>query len=108
MAEEDKKRYLEEMKDYTPPEGMGGGSKGKAKKSSRAKKDPNAPKRNQSSFMFYSNAVRASVKEANPDATFGDIVSLPRYFFLTNCTFAYLTLWHYPGETDWETIQGAF
>ena len=86
MAEKDKERYNKEMEDYIPPEGMEGESKGKAMKGSKkAKKDPNAPKRNQSSFMFYSNAVRPSVKEANPEATFGEIVSLFRYSILSNC-----------------------
>lgn len=39
------------------------------------KKDPNAPKKPRSSFMYFSNAKRAEVKAANPDASFGDIVS---------------------------------
>ena len=43
---------------------------GKGKKS---KKDPNAPKRNMSAFMLYSNAHRNPIKEANPTATFGEI-----------------------------------
>ena len=46
------------------------------KRAKRKKKDPNAPKRPQSSFFLYSNAMRESVKENNPDASFGDVVSL--------------------------------
>ena len=42
----------------------------------KKKKDPNAPKRNQSAFFLYSNANRNRVKAENPDAKFGDIVSL--------------------------------
>ena len=38
-------------------------------------KDPNKPKRNMSAFFLYSQAFRAQVKEENPDAAFGDIVS---------------------------------
>ena len=45
------------------------------KRQRKKKKDPNAPKRPQSSFFLYSNAMRDSVKESNPDASFGQIVS---------------------------------
>lgn len=41
----------------------------------KKKRDPNAPKKPKSSFMYFSNAKRAEVKAANPDASFGDIVS---------------------------------
>ena len=63
------------MEDYEPPEGIKVEKKGKGKGKGKKKKDPNAPKRGQSNFMFYSNEVRAKVKEENPDATFGQIVS---------------------------------
>jgi structure-specific recognition protein 1 len=66
------------MENYTPPAGMAvakGKGKGKGKK-----KDPNAPKRGQSSFMVFSNAVRSKVKADNPDATFGDLVSCTGWF----------------------------
>ncbi len=43
--------------------------------SKKKKKDPNAPKKPKSSFMYFSNAKRAEVKTANPDASFGEIVS---------------------------------
>jgi structure-specific recognition protein 1 len=45
-------------------------------KKTKKKKDPNAPKNAKSSFMFFSVAKRAAVKDANPDATFGDIGKL--------------------------------
>jgi hypothetical protein len=49
----------------------------KPKRKKRKKnKDPNRPKRNMSAFFLYSNANRARVKADNPDAKFGDIVSL--------------------------------
>jgi len=38
-------------------------------------KDPNKPKRNMSAFFLYSQAYRSQVKEDNPEAKFGDIVS---------------------------------
>lgn len=62
------------MEDYEPPAGTEA-AKASAKGKKKAKKDPNAPKRGQSSFMFFSNAVRSKVKEENPDFSFGDIVS---------------------------------
>ena len=46
------------------------------KKKKKKKKDPNAPKRGLSSFLLYSNANRSRIKEENPEAKFGDIVSL--------------------------------
>jgi structure-specific recognition protein 1/high mobility group protein B2/high mobility group protein B3 len=48
------------------------------KKTRRKKKknqDPNRPKRNMSAFFLYSNAHRERVKQEQPDAKFGDIVS---------------------------------
>ena len=42
----------------------------------KPKKDPNKPKRNMSAFFLYSNANRERVKEENPEAKFGDIVSV--------------------------------
>ncbi|EPY50934.1 high-mobility group non-histone chromatin protein [Schizosaccharomyces cryophilus OY26] len=47
----------------------------RAPKSSK-KKDPNAPKRNMSAFMFFSITNREKVKNENPDASFGGIGSL--------------------------------
>jgi len=42
------------------------------RKAKKKKKDPNAPKKAMSSFMLFSNAIRAQVKEENPGLTFGD------------------------------------
>jgi len=73
-ATKDKERYQEEMKSYDPPsdeEDYGGGRRRK-----KAKKDPNKPKRNMSAFFLYSNAVRSTVKEENPEAKFGDIAKI--------------------------------
>jgi HMG (high mobility group) box len=71
-AEGDKARYQEEMKDYVPVNDPDGGGK----KSKKAKKDPNAPKRNMSAYFLYSIAVRPSVKEENPEASFGELARL--------------------------------
>ena len=42
-------------------------------KTQRKKKDKNAPKRNMSAFMFYSNDMRDKVKAENPGIAFGDV-----------------------------------
>ena len=41
------------------------------KRSKRGKKDPNAPKRGLSAYMFFSQAERTNVQQENPDAAFG-------------------------------------
>ena len=48
----------------------------KKRRKRRKNKDPNRPKRNMSAFFLYSNAHRERVKGENPDAKFGDIVSV--------------------------------
>ena len=68
-AEQDKIRYQEEMKHYVPMEEEGGRKK-------KAKKDPNAPKRNMSAYFLYSIHARPQVKADNPDASFGDVARL--------------------------------
>jgi hypothetical protein len=40
-------------------------------KKRRAKKDPSAPKRGLSAYMFFSQAHRKTVQEENPEAGFG-------------------------------------
>ncbi|KAG2228050.1 hypothetical protein INT45_012074 [Circinella minor] len=50
------------------------GAKGAdTKRSKRGKKDPNAPKRGLSAYMFFSQAQRTNVQQENPDAAFGQI-----------------------------------
>lgn len=73
LAEKDKDRYLREMESYTPPSEESDSDDGGKKKKKKKVKDPNAPKRNQSSFFLYSNAVRNDVKAGNPDLKFGQI-----------------------------------
>lgn len=73
LAEKDKERYKREMEDYEPPSDD---SDDDGKRRKKKKKDPNAPKRNQSAFFIYSNTHRATVKEENPEATFGGIAKI--------------------------------
>ena len=51
LADSDKKRYEHEMKTFKPQEEKG-------KKRTKKVKDPNAPKRPQSSYFLYMNATR--------------------------------------------------
>lgn len=71
-ALEDKERYAAEMEHYVPPDDLEDDGPKKKKK----KKDPNAPKRNMSAFFLYSNDIRSTVKEENPEAKFGDIAKI--------------------------------
>jgi len=103
-AEQDKIRYNEEMKHYVPmddPDAPAGSGKGKRKK---AKKDPNAPKRNMSAYFLYSNAIRSTVKEENPEATFGDIARLISEQFKTLAPKE-RALWDKKAEQDKERYQ---
>ncbi|KAI8885347.1 HMG box protein, partial [Backusella circina FSU 941] len=45
----------------------------RVEKKKRDKKDPNAPKRGLSAYMFFSQANREKIKQENPDATFGQL-----------------------------------
>lgn len=59
MASKDKVRYDKEMSGYQPPAGV--------KKRKRAKKDPNAPKRSLSAFLYFSQDERPKVKAGHPN-----------------------------------------
>eukprot|EP00613_Pedinella_sp_CCMP2098_P071977 CAMPEP_0171913252 /NCGR_PEP_ID=MMETSP0993-20121228/11615_1 /TAXON_ID=483369 /ORGANISM="non described non described, Strain CCMP2098" /LENGTH=754 /DNA_ID=CAMNT_0012547207 /DNA_START=29 /DNA_END=2293 /DNA_ORIENTATION=- len=45
-------------------------------KKKKAKKDPNAPKQAKSSYMFFAEAERETIKAENPEATFGELGKL--------------------------------
>ena len=45
-------------------------------KRKKAKKDPNAPKRNMSAYFLYSMFARPQVKNDNPEASFGEIARI--------------------------------
>jgi len=47
--------------------------KPKGERKKRAKKDPNAPKRGLSAYMFFAQENRDSVRNENPDISFGQI-----------------------------------
>ncbi|KAL7537065.1 hypothetical protein ACHAXR_011457 [Thalassiosira sp. AJA248-18] len=66
-----KKDLKKPPKEASPSKASDGGDK-----KSKEKKDPNAPKKNLSAYILYSNATRSDVRVANPDAQFGDIARL--------------------------------
>jgi hypothetical protein len=68
-AAEDKERYNAEMKNYIPPEGI------VVSKRAKKPKDPNAPKRALSAYMFFCNDRRAQVKEENPSMNGPQVVT---------------------------------
>ncbi|KAL8690453.1 MAG: hypothetical protein Q9218_004107 [Villophora microphyllina] len=51
----------------------------------KKKKDPNAPKRGLSAYMFFANDNRDAVREENPGITFG---TFPRHLCFGSCTNA--------------------
>jgi len=71
LAEDDKKRYDEQMKDFVPPPGMG--RRGRRARGSKRPKDPNKPKRALSAFFYYANDERPKVRAANPDFSVGEV-----------------------------------
>ena len=65
-ADKDKERYQSEMENYDPP------SDDEDAPKKKKKKDPNAPKRACTAFMFYSIERRPQLKAENPDWSFGE------------------------------------
>jgi len=66
MAQADKDRYESEKEAYVPSaEFVEAAANVKGKQ--RRKKDPNAPKRSKSAYLFFCNDVRELVKKENPD-----------------------------------------
>ncbi|KAI9864445.1 MAG: Non-histone chromosomal protein 6 [Vezdaea acicularis] len=45
----------------------------KTEKKTKAKKDPNAPKRGLSAYMFFANEQRDNVRTENPGISFGQV-----------------------------------
>ena len=53
-----------------------GTSSGKVQTKKKAKKDPNAPKKPKSGYMFFSMETRHVIKTENPDSTFAELGKL--------------------------------
>ncbi len=86
QAEEAKAAYDKAMEKYTPPDDdedndSDDGTKKSVKSASstskkKAKKDPNAPKRAKSAYMFYNQLNRSTVKDENSSLSFGELGKL--------------------------------
>jgi hypothetical protein len=76
LAEKDKERYHNEKKlqQMLPRDVDDEGDRKPRKK--RLKKDPTAPKRNSSAYIFYSNEKRHELKRNNPELSFSDIAKI--------------------------------
>merc|ERR1740139_915649 len=77
-AEEDKKRYEEQIAQYVPPPGhdaRGNVIKDQAPKrrTKRSPKDPDAPKRASGAYVFFTNEMRPIVMEQFPGIRFVDM-----------------------------------
>ena len=71
MAEDDKKRYAEEIKEYEPKEGF---KNPKSPKKSKKVKST-APKRALSAYLFFCQATREDLKKKNPSIKSSEILS---------------------------------
>jgi hypothetical protein len=63
-------------KDSTKPKRKAAEKAEKAPRTTKAKKDKNAPKRALSAYMFFSQDWRERIKTENPDAGFGEVGKL--------------------------------
>ena len=71
LAEEDKKRFKDEMDNYVPSES----DSEKSDKKTKEKKPKDAPKNVKSGYMFYCAEIRSVVKEENPEMKPKEIMS---------------------------------
>ena len=73
IADKDKERYEDENKEYRRPSDEEIKQKIDTIKEEKKLKDPNAPKKPKSAYIFFSNNNRASVKEETGLTSLGDI-----------------------------------
>ncbi|KAJ9503077.1 Non-histone chromosomal protein 6 [Exophiala xenobiotica] len=55
------------------PKAAASKTKAKSTRGDKKKKDPNAPKRGLSAYMFFANDQRDTVREENPGISFGQV-----------------------------------
>ena len=65
----------------------------------KAKKDPNAPKRALSAYMFFSQDWRERVKAENPDASFGEPIP-------PSCSKYMLMFYRRARQDPWCQVEG--
>ncbi len=70
--------YLKESKNKSKKGSKGSDTEGSPKRSRKGfkEKDPNAPKKNQSSYLFFYNDMREDIKKANPNAKITEIATV--------------------------------
>lgn len=80
MAATDKEERGKEMAEWMAEKAAHGDSESdeevEKKKAKRKKKDPDAPKRARTAYIFFSNDKRKAIQEAHPEAGFGDMVNV--------------------------------
>ena len=109
-AEADKERYLQELAHYQPPSGydekgdviqpdnmIGSGRSGR--RSGKAERDVNAPKRCMSAYLLYQNAMRDTFKRENPGMTFGQLSKYTSHMY-KNLTAEEKASWVQRAEAD--------
>jgi len=70
---EDWKKKGEKKTTTSKPKRKSSKKGGKRRKKSTRKRDKDAPKRGQSSYIIFAQSIREDVRKKHPDATFGDI-----------------------------------
>jgi len=79
-AKEDKTRYNDQMKNYTPPDVESDEddrpSKRQRGKKGKKKRDPNEPKRSPSAYLIYGSKIREEVKKDHPEAKSSEIMKI--------------------------------
>lgn len=83
MAKEDKEKQNQAIEEWEAEHpGVANdddkSTKVAGQKKKRTKKDPNAPKGPRTAFIFFSHDRRPVIKEEDPDADFGEVVSFLR------------------------------
>jgi len=77
-AKEDKQRYSEQMKNYTPPEPDSDDDAPPSKRSrgkrGKKKRDPSEPKRPPSAYLIYGQKIRDQIKVEFPDLKSSEIM----------------------------------
>lgn len=73
QSEKDQARYKKEMSTYVPPPKAPSNPPGEDGKKKRRRKDPNAPKRALTPYVFFLSKRRPELAAANPKWTFNDL-----------------------------------
>jgi hypothetical protein len=75
-AAADKERYLEEMENYSPPPKTPNAAGAASAKKTKAKKDPNAPKKARSAYIIFSMEEGKKARAEDPFLSATDVMKL--------------------------------